>query len=177
MKTILAVDPGGTNGVAKLWLSEGSHGFKLEKTQEAYGVKWAGDDLHNLWDEVTLLAGELDPVLVVEEFRLYPWMARTQGFSTFETCEVIGVLKYLAELNDIPIYMQKATIKKEARSIAEDTGWEMKVRSLGSGKGKYRGPDFAFPTGPQHPRDALAHGVYWAYRNKNSPAYRKDEEE
>lgn len=33
--------------------------------------------------------------LVVEQFRLYPWLAEQQAFSDFKTVELIGVLRYL----------------------------------------------------------------------------------
>lgn len=34
-------------------------------------------------------------VLVVEEFRLFPWKSQQQGFSQLKTVETIGVLRYL----------------------------------------------------------------------------------
>lgn len=58
-----------------------------------------------------LTAKALD-VVVCEEYRLYPWKSAEQGFSTVETCEVIGVIKYLCALHGVELVMQSATIKK-----------------------------------------------------------------
>lgn len=46
------------------------------------------------WVRKMLLARCVN-VLLVEQFRLYPWMAEQQSFSQMLTVEVIGVLRYL----------------------------------------------------------------------------------
>lgn len=53
-----------------------------------------------------------DPVLVVEEFVLYPGLALEQSWSPMATAEMIGVIKYLARTREVPIVMQGAQIKK-----------------------------------------------------------------
>lgn len=104
--------------------------------------------------------------LVVEEFRLYPELAREQGYSDFKTPKIIGVLEYLAEVRCIPVYGQGASLKRKARRIGERSGFPGKMRMLGSGRSRYRGWDFEGPS--QHERDATAHGVWWAFRNADS---------
>lgn len=159
---VLAIDPGHTCGVAIVRLGKT---VQVPNTVESVSPGHVVD----LLERPTVPGREWD-IVIVEEFRLYPWLARSQAFSDFKTVEVIGVIKYLTAKHNLPLYMQQAGIKKEARSLAEDHGWPMVERSLGSGKGKYRGPDFDF-RGQQHGRDALAHAVYWAWRNPHSPTY------
>lgn len=157
---VLAVDPGHTCGVAWLKIADG---VLREPASERVLSGSPGHVYH-------LLESKIFDVVVCEEFRLYPWLATHQAFSELHTVEVIGVIKWLTAKHDTPLYMQKADIKKEARYLAEEHGWPMRIRTLGSGKGKYKGPDFDY-SGAQHGRDALAHGVHWAWRNDRSPAY------
>lgn len=111
-------------------------------------------------------------LIVLERYQLYPWMARQQGFSEFETPQLIGVIKYIASLLHVPVVLQTASVKKKGRQLAWDHGIRpMDSRSLGSGKGAYKGPDFGkLRDGTtQHERDALAHFYYWALTALDSP--------
>lgn len=106
-------------------------------------------------------------IIIIERYQLYPWLARQQGFSEFDTPQLIGVLRYLADKNSprSRLVMQTASVKKKGRQAAFDMGVRpMDLRSLGSGKGGYRGPDFGkLRNGStQHERDAIAHVYYWA---------------
>lgn len=160
---ILAIDPGHTCGIAELTVNQ------MQVTVVPDSVKCVSPGhVYNLLNTVS--PWNAFDVVVIEEFRLYPWLATHQAFSDFKTCEVIGVVKYLTAMNSMALEIQQATIKKEARTLAVEHGWPMKERSLGSGAGKYRGLDFDYP-GQQHGRDALAHACYWAWRNPKSPAY------
>lgn len=140
---------------------------------------WELNGEQELWDRYSEWArrGQLSN-LVLEEYRLYPWQARNQGFSDFPVPQSIGVLRYISAQYNVPVTMQKATVKKEARKIAERRGVPMQLRSLGSGKGAYRGPDFDAAwikslygvRSSQHVRDALAHLVHWVWTHRDSPA-------
>lgn len=110
--------------------------------------------------------------IVVEEFRLYPDMARQQGYSDFKTSKVIGVLEFIAYKRGLPCYIQGASLKKKARRIGERLGFPGKERWIGTGRGRYWGWDFDGPS--QHERDATAHGTWWAFRNADSPIYEMD---
>lgn len=123
------------------------------------------------------LYGELDrlaPLLhavVLERYQLYPWMAREQGFSELLTAQCVGVVTDIAVRRfAVPVFeLQDAKgCLKEGRRHAERAGFRMKPRVLGSGRWKYRGPDFDLP-GQPHRRDAASHGVYWSCTSKNSP--------
>ncbi len=132
-------------------------------------------DRFSLWARSGGLAN-----LVLEEYRLYPWMARQQGFSDFPVPQAIGALRYIARQHNIPVTMQKAADKRTARKMAEVRGVPMAIRSLGSGKGAYKGPDFDARwlrglygvKSSQHVRDALAHLVHWVWTSKEAPALR-----
>lgn len=101
--------------------------------------------------------------LVLERFRLYPWMARQQGFSEFGTAECLGVCKYIADKVGIPYVLQDpAGNMKDGRQYALQDGFKMVDRKLGSGKYTYYGPDFDLP-GKPHRRDAAAHAVNYAH--------------
>lgn len=154
------VDPGETCGFARIWASDMDIRYwSAAITPGEVFAALTGDD-H--WDH-----------LVIEEFRLFPWMAAQQGFSTVPTAEVIGALKYLAARRGVAWTMQKSMVMKEGRAFANKLKIPMTDRKLGSGKGAYIGPDFDLP-GPPHPRDALAHGFYWLQHNSRSPLYEGD---
>lgn len=123
------------------------------------------DTLYNQLEEIM----PLQHFVVVERFQLYPWMAREQGFSEFETAQCIGVVKYIARQYDLPVDLQDAKgVLKGGRAIAKKAGFRMKDRALGSGRFRYRGPDFDLP-GKPHRRDAATHGVFWAANSPRSP--------
>jgi hypothetical protein len=110
--------------------------------------------------------------LVLERFSLYPWLAREQGYSELLTSQCVGVVRYIADKGDVPVTLQDAKGNlKAGRALALDMGFKMKDRALGSGRFKYRGPDFDLP-GMPHRRDACSHGVAWSARNKSSPLTR-----
>jgi hypothetical protein len=93
-------------------------------------------------------------MLVIEEFRLYPWMAKNLGFNDMKTSQMIGAMKYLAQRNGTPVTMQGASIKKPAFELMKHN-------------------EFELPKGTQHMKDAAAHGYWWHYGSK-SPSLRGD---
>lgn len=56
-------------------------------------------------------------VIALEDWRLYPDKANTMIGSDMPTCQLIGVIKYLAEENGIPVLMQGAGIKEPTRGV------------------------------------------------------------
>lgn len=106
----------------------------------------------------------------IEAFRLYPELAREQGYSDFPTVERIGVAKYIARKRELWCTVQGAGIKKKSRRIGERICPSMgSIRMIGTGRGRYRGWDWNAPT--QHERDAISHGVWWAFNNSQSPLH------
>jgi hypothetical protein len=107
--------------------------------------------------------------LVLERYSLYPWLAREQGYSELLTSQCVGVVRYIAHRADLPVTQQDAKKNlKEGRARAAKSGFRMKDRALGSGRFRYRGPDFDLP-GKPHRRDSSAHGVMWSSTNPSSP--------
>lgn len=104
--------------------------------------------------------GELD-LIVVESFRLYPQMAREQGYSEFLTPQLIGVIRFIARRRGIPVYLQGASIKKLALQVASSKP-DFPLQKLRGGRTDFEGRN-------QHERDAVAHGFWWAYRSDDSP--------
>lgn len=125
---------------------------------------------HDLYGELEKLAPLLH-ALVLERYSLYPWMAREQGFSELLTAQCVGVVTDIAVRRfGVPVFElqdAKGTLRG-GRAIADKAGFRMKDRALGSGRWKYRGPDFDLPGRP-HRRDAASHGVFWAARSPQSP--------
>jgi hypothetical protein len=104
---VLAIDPGGVHcGMA--WFADGVC-VRVEDTSPNLCV-----DLTNHW-----LLQPASETLVIEEFRLYPWLAAQQSFSTFATVETIGALKLARRWNapHIDLVMQPAAIKKPTERI------------------------------------------------------------
>ncbi len=162
---LLAIDPGAVhNGLAYFELYPQEH--KL--------TRWWTRDLspEALTDFLEQTVTQFD-VVVVEEFRLYPELAREQGYSDFPTVEMIGVIKYLCKRANVKVVMQGASIKRKSRRIGERTGFPGKVRSLGAGRNRYTGWDYQAPS--QHERDATAHGAWHVFTNESSPAYAQEE--
>ena len=85
-------------------------------------------------------------VIVCEEFRLYPWKAQQPGFSTLETVEIIGTIKWLCKQHQTELQMQPATIKNPTFAI-------MNKRNI------------ALQGKNQHERDAEAHAYHYIERH------------
>src|SRR5580692_11051045 len=122
---------------------------------------------HDLYGELERIAPLIHAV-VLERYSLYPWMAREQGFSELLTAQCVGVVTDIAVRRfKVPVFClqdAKGTLKG-GRAQAARAGFRMKDRALGSGRFRYRGPDFDLP-GKPHRRDAAAHGVFWATTNR-----------
>jgi len=98
-------------------------------------------------------------IVVVEEFRLYPWTAKAHVWSNMPVCKLIGKIEYICEENNIRIIYQPASIKKLpfVKKIIKECGLKFKS---------------------QHEKDAYMHLVYYLkeildeekdnYLNKNS---------
>lgn len=160
---LLAIDPGDVhNGVAYLQIRD------IDVVRH-----WTADvSMRTL--ESLVESANIDMV-VIEEFRLYPELAREQGYSDFPTVERIGIVKYIVRKRGLThaAFVQGAGVKRQARRIGERLAPEQgKVRMLGSARSRYQGWDYNAKT--QHERDATAHGVWFAYRNRLSSAYEAD---
>lgn len=128
---MLSIDPGKNCGTA-YWECD---------TKGSYRLIW----VKNLSKEelYTVLEQEVIDHVIYEGYRLYANMAKTMIGNDFETPQIIGVIKYITNLRQIPLYMQMATAKK----IWDDE----RLRNMGL----YVSID--------HRRDAIRHFLNWYY--------------
>ena len=97
MKSILALDPGEHTG----WCYQDPAGKLLGGTAGKHHT------------EVARLFYDLRPdIVVMERFNLYPQMAKSLAWNSFYPCEVIGVIRYLCMVREIPLVEQAPSIKK-----------------------------------------------------------------
>lgn len=70
------------------------------------------------WTEHLNLIELLSPeFIVLEEYKLYAHTASAQIGSSFETVQLIGVLKYYCAIHNIPIVLQSAKIKTRFNNV------------------------------------------------------------
>ncbi len=109
---ILALDPSGN-----FYEGKGTTGWALYSEDKPKSVGQIRAVEYNsqieYWLEHLKLIELLQPeVIVVEEFKLYAHTASAQIGSSFETTQLIGILKYECDQKQIPLVLQSATIKK-----------------------------------------------------------------
>lgn len=106
MRVLLSVDPGETTGYAVVELApltpeNGSTPNVIER------------GIISTWHGLDTLIEEFEPeIIVVEKFMLYPHKARALSFQSSVCDRVIGVVHYLAEQREIPVYEQPAAVGK-----------------------------------------------------------------
>lgn len=137
MKVVLAIDPGEVHvGVA--WFSD--HDYYAEE-HSAAEIRPA--------ELIRTLEQEVLDTVICEEFRLYPWKMKEQGFSQFKTIELIGVIKHICTKRHIDLIEQPANIKKPTDGILTTLSKNAVFPSHRHGG---------------HARDAELHGWYY-FRN------------
>ena len=107
---ILSIDPGQATGVVFVDTEKNSfHSIVVR-----------------LWTNLDRIILKVQPeVIVMESFRLYPHMARTMIGNDFPSSQVIGVVKYLAGLQNIPVHLQPANVIKYVPSNPRISGEHM----------------------------------------------------
>jgi hypothetical protein len=68
--------------------------------------------LFSTWAEAAQMSSVQDPVLVIEEYRLFPDKVAMQTGKTIPTAENIGMFKWAAMQYDVRVQEQPASIKK-----------------------------------------------------------------
>lgn len=111
IESVLAIDPGDKHVGWASWQREGNHRNAGEVT--------AGEPTWALLDRIWTETGTENTVLVIEEFRLYPDKAPSLSYSRLDTSELIGALKMLARLHQVPWVEQGASIKKPTKRMAK----------------------------------------------------------
>lgn len=142
MRTLVAIDPGEKHCGVAVWEQGKGAWSQLQPYEvDPYALFYmiAGYEPHG---KVTV---------VMEEYKLYPWLLQQQGFSAVKTVETIGVVRWLCHCRDWTLVEQSATIKKPATGFMQTKGIE------------FRGTN-------QHMRDAEMHGWYWILKEDWSAA-------
>ena len=105
MVKLLGLDPGESTGFVVVTVTPGSS----IATVNEHGVL-------RLWHGLGTLAKRTRPdVIIYERWRLYPWVARSLTWSELPTVQVIGVLKFVAEMMHVPCIGQNASFRKNYR--------------------------------------------------------------
>lgn len=132
VSTYLAIDPGHTTGCA--WFSEEGDLTKIEEFKL--------DKINLFLDEE--ITNKIS-MIIVEDYRLYPWKSSAQSWSRIETVRVIGAIDYRAHQCGIPIVYQDPSIKGIGYKWAGKTKPKNHANS--------------------HVLDAYVHGVYYLQKN------------
>jgi hypothetical protein len=139
VERVLAIDPGAVHCGVAMWID----------AECIWGNEY---DPTSLYENLAFwLETKSVDTVVIEMFQLYPWMAEEQGWSQMETCEVIGVLKYICWAWDYEPVMQPASIKKPTFAILR----RKKIKAYGKTPKN------------QHILDAQAHGWYYIFNKKD----------
>jgi len=98
MTVLLSIDPGESTGYLVM----------LAETGEI--VNYGTTDGWHMLD--TLMDTHRPDSIILEAFRLYPHQSRVQIGSAFPAVQVIGAVRYMAELRNILVYQQMASSVK-----------------------------------------------------------------
>jgi hypothetical protein len=149
---ILSIDPGETTGWA-VW----ENGELVNQGQDDHTDFL--DTLESLLQAVHEGQGPDLDLLVVEEYRLRQSASKAMVGNTFLTCEIIGVIGWLA---------RKFTVGVAYQTPAQKDWWDNdKLKRAG-----------LYARGLDHSRDAVRHGLYFWYlgQGKDVPKKRSLEE-
>lgn len=130
--TILAVDPGNTTGWAVF--------FRVTDPLDAAILMRSGAEKFSLADWWAHLYAVKPTTIIIERFSLYAHKAEQQINSTFFTCELIGITKLWADINEVPLHQQTAQVGKQIWTDA-------------------RLEQFGYLHNNRHTRDAIRHGL------------------
>lgn len=126
----LALDPGDTTGWA---------GFKENGDVDGFGDLFSKEDVYEM------LNRNRPDVVICEDYFLYPWLAKEQSWSPFDTVRIIGAVEFWCWDNDKLLVLQKPDIKGIA----------------------YKWAGLVKPNNKKmtHQTDAYVHGVYYLQKN------------
>lgn len=133
---VVAVDPGETTGIAIL-----QEGNLVREDFIGTGDAVAGTGA--IWNWINKLVPGVPDFLVIEEYRVYSWKARSHSWSNLHTARLIGGLDVIASWKGIEVVKQSA---QQAKGFCTDE----KLKEWG------------FYSTNRHARDAIRHACYFA---------------
>lgn len=122
----LAIDPGESTG----WAT-----FKEDGNLGQMGTLRGREPVYEKLSELA------PSVIIMENYKLYPWLAKEQSWSPFETVRIIGAVEYYAYLHNAQVILQDPSIKS--------------IGYLWAGIKKPKNHALS------HESDAYVHGVYY----------------
>ena len=123
--TIAGIDPGETTGIAfaDVFVVE-SKDLRGQSAKNVF-VNLSGDSVKTSKYIPNLLLGRRADVWVIENFRLAPSRAKALSFNALKPVRVIGMLEYIAEINDIEIAFQTPSNIANVRPLTKPMrGWK-----------------------------------------------------
>lgn len=82
-------------------------------------------------------------ILVIENYRVYPWLLKQHAWADIPTLRYIGALQHVAALRNIPVKLQMAQLAKTFSPNSRLRLWGL------------------LNEGNKHANDAIRHGVYY----------------
>lgn len=144
MDSVIAFDPGGTTGVAGV--RQGNIVLSVSVSYDEL-LNQLSSSHKNSQEYADAAEYASFPIMVVEDFRLYPWKAKSMGFDRLPAVRVIGALELFARANGQRFVLQPA--EKAKRFFPDDTlkmlGWSDWLTNV-------------------HKRDAGRHAAYYLWR-------------
>lgn len=132
LTTVMAIDPGDRHVGMAIWsYPVGMDAFEMDASSALSYTRLALEELHR-------------PVLVIEEFRLFP--GKIKPGNPMETSQLIGALKLTAKQVGVAVVMQGPGIKKPMRRQLQ----ARRIKQVGNGS---------------HARDAELHAWHYILRN------------
>lgn len=130
---LLALDPGETTGWAI-----------FENGKMTSCGQWDTSDISSTYGHLKdILSANVITVVVYESYRVYAWKAKEHTHSELHTPQLIGAIKALLGVENIPYYSQSAQIAKGFVTDDKLKAWGLWIK------------------GARHARDAIRHGIYF----------------
>ena len=137
----LGIDPGETTGIA------------LMKWPNLLGSTQTKNNLHETTEHIRKIIEKYHPrVIVVEDYRVYPWKLRQHIGSSLVTVRLIGAIQYMAYLAHTDKYPLRFVLQGAHKAKFIEDRWLQK-------NGFYR-------VGNKHANDAIRHVVSYALFGK-----------
>lgn len=130
----VAVDPGGTTGVAIFKDGVFYRGYQAD-TDLVY------EKAPVFIRDILLLCPDR---IVCEIYRVYAWKTDTHAWNDMHTSRLIGAIEVRASESNVPMFMQSA---QQAKNFATDE----RLHKWG-----------LWQEGLKHERDAIRHGIFWS---------------
>lgn len=101
--TIVGIDPGETTGICIFRGTELITGTQLATKEVATGANTVAEFLAGAFET---FGGRR--LIVMEEYRVYSWKAKTHAWAGLHTPRLIGAIEYIAHVATIPLVVQSA---------------------------------------------------------------------